>query len=193
MLALIGGSAATILDSYAQKMVRWPDDFGQPIRLPDGFTVDVRLEDEAMTADGARGGGFRSIARVSWQLSQDGRVVERQEGHSVYRDDRPPAVGDRGPVRLMCEILDYRYARYASGSTQMIHPFIHRGLLRDIQVWLPAIDYAAAAPADGASPMASARRVTTVPVVLKVYPLISLLWIGLVLALLGALLRRLAA
>jgi cytochrome c biogenesis factor len=41
--------------------------------------------------------------------------------------------------------------------------------------------------------MASARRATTVPVVLKVYPLISLLWIGLVLALLGALLRRLAA
>ena len=46
VLALIGGSAATILDSYAQKMITWPDDFRQPIRLPDGFTVSVRIEDE---------------------------------------------------------------------------------------------------------------------------------------------------
>jgi cytochrome c-type biogenesis protein CcmF len=193
MLALLGASAATILDSYAQKMITWPDDFGQPIRLPDGFTVDVHLEDDALAPDGARGGGFRSIAKVSWRLSQDGRLLERQEGHSVYRDDRPPAAGDRGPVRLMCEILDYRYARYASGTTQMIHPFIHRGLLRDVQVWLPAIDYTAGLAAGGASPAAITRQVTMVPVVLKVYPLISLLWVGLALALLGALVRRLVA
>ena len=141
-----------------------------------------------MSPDGARGGGFRSIARVGWQLAQGGRVIESEEGHSVYRDDRPPAAGDRGPVRLMCEILDYRYARYAGGETQMIHPFIHRGLLRDVQVWLPALDYAAG----GTSPTATTRQVTTVPVVLKVYPLIGLLWIGLGLALLGALIRRLA-
>jgi cytochrome c-type biogenesis protein CcmF len=119
-------------------------------------------------------------------------VVERQEGHSVYRDERPPTAGDRGPVRLMCEILGYRYARYASGATQMMHPFIHRGLLRDVQVWLPAIDYTAGSAAPGARPAAT-RRVTTVPVVLKVYPLISLLWLGLALALLGALIRRLTA
>ncbi len=193
MLALFGGSAATILNSYAQKMITWPDDFGQPIRLADGFTVDVRLEDERLGADGARGGGFRSIARVGWQLSQDGRIIEREEGHSVYRDDRPPASGDRGPVRLMCEILDYRYARYTGGATQMIHPFIHRGLLRDVQVWLPAIDYAAGLAAGGASPTTINREITTVPVVLKVYPLIGLLWIGLALTLLGALVRCLAA
>jgi cytochrome c-type biogenesis protein CcmF len=165
----------------------------QPIRVPDGFTVSVRLEDETLAAGGARGGGFRSIARVGWQLSRDGRIIESQKGHSVYRDDRPPAAGERGPVRLMCEILDYRYARYASGATQMIHPFIHRSLLQDVQVWLPAIDYAASLPAHRAEPPAAARQVTIVPVVLNVYPLISLLWIGLGLALLGALIRRLAA
>ena len=41
----------------------------------------------------------------------------------------------------MCEILDYRYARYVSDSDQMIHPFIHRGAWRDVQVWLPAIEH----------------------------------------------------
>ena len=192
VLALIGGSAATILNSYAQKMITWPDDFDRPIRLPDGFTVSVRLEGETETPDGARGGGFRSVARLGWELAQDSRVIESEEGHSVYRDDRPPAAGDRGPVRLMCEILDYRYARYAGGETQMIHPFIHRGLLRDVQVWLPALDYATGLAAGGAAAAATSRQLTTVPVVLKVYPLISLLWIGLAFVLLGALMRRLA-
>ena len=74
----------------------------------------------------------------------------------------------------------------------MIHSFIHRGLLRDGQVWLPAIDYAADLAAGGASSTATNQQVTTVPVVHKVYLLISLLWIGLALALLGAL-RRLTA
>jgi cytochrome c-type biogenesis protein CcmF len=81
-------------------------------------------------------------------------------------------------VRLLCEILDYRYARYTSGATQMIHPFIHRGAWRDVQVWLPPIEYEMA---DGVA----ARRASTVPVVLKVYPLMSWLWGGLALMLAG--------
>jgi len=32
----------------------------------------------------------------------------------------------------MCEILDYRYARTLSGASQMIDPYIHRGLWRDV-------------------------------------------------------------
>jgi cytochrome c-type biogenesis protein CcmF len=86
----------------------------------------------------------------------------------------------------MCEILDYRYARYVSGDAEMIHPFIHRRLWRDVQLWLPAIDYAAA---PGGAVAADARRATTVPVVLKVYPMALWLWLGLGLALGGAALR----
>jgi cytochrome c-type biogenesis protein CcmF len=189
MLALIGGTAATVFDRYAQKMVRYPDDFGRPLLLPDGYTVTVWLEDDAVAPDGARGEGFRSVARVGWQLADDGRVIHAGEGHAVYRDDRPPASGEKGPVRLMCEILDYRYARYVSGDAEMIHPLIHRGLWRDVQVWLPAIDYSAFQ--DGEE-MVEARRATTVPVVLKVYPLVGWLWVGLGLALGGAAIRLVA-
>jgi cytochrome c-type biogenesis protein CcmF len=165
-----------LLDSYAQNTVAVPG-FEQPLALPDGYTVTFALDDVDLEPDGSRGAGFRSVARVGWRLERDGEVLAA-EGHSVYRDARPPARGGQGPVRLMCEILDYRYARYVSGTEQMIHPFIHRGLWRDVQIWVPA--FTGLPDADG---MLAERNV---PVVLKVYPLIGWLWIGLVLAVLGA-------
>ena len=161
-------------------MVLYPEDFSRPIAFPDGFTLSVALEEDGLLPDGGHGPGFRSIGRVAWQLERDGEIVEAANGHAVYRDERPPLAGAYGPVRLMCEILDYRYARYASGSGQMIHPFIHRGAWRDVQVWLPAIEYAQASK-DGTL----ARRATTVPLVLKVYPLMSWLWGGLAAMLAG--------
>lgn len=180
VVALVAGTAATVFDSYAQRMVAYPEDFGEPISFPDGFWLSVSLEEDGLRADGARGDGFRAIGRVAWQLERDGVVLEAANGHAVYRDDRSPLAGDYGAVRLMCEILDYRYARYVSDSTQMIHPFIDRGPWRDVQVWLPAIEYERSA--DDETP---ARRATTVPVVLKIYPLMSWLWIGLGLMLVG--------
>ena len=178
IVALVAGTAATVFDSYAQRMVAYPQDFGAPIRFPDGFTLSVALAQDGALADGGRGAGFRSVGRVAWQLERGGAVVEAAEGHAIYRDERAPLAGEHGAVRLMCEILDYRYARYRSGATQMIHPFIHRGAWRDVQVWLPPIEYEVA---DGVA----ARRASTVPVVLKVYPLMSWLWGGLALMLAG--------
>jgi cytochrome c-type biogenesis protein CcmF len=178
VVALVAGTAATVFDSYTQRMVAYPEDFGAPIRFPDGFALSVALEENGAHADGGRGPGFRSIGQVAWRLERDGRTIDAATGHAVYRDDRPPAAGEHGPVRLMCEILDYRYARYASEAGQMIHPFIHRGPWRDVQVWLPAVAHGEAA--DGAAPARGA-----VPLVLKVYPLMSWLWVGLAMMLAG--------
>jgi len=190
MIALVAGVAATVLDSYAQKVLSYPEDFGRPLRFPDGFSVTVWLGEEAFVDDGgpAMGGagGFRSVAEVAWQLERAGTVVEQRRGHSVYRDDRPPAAGGQGPVRLMCELVDYRYARYLGGARRMIHPFIHRGLWRDVQVWFPAVEYGPAPEAAGAGALAAARQASKVPVVLKVFPLLSWVWIGLLSALGGA-------
>jgi cytochrome c-type biogenesis protein CcmF len=186
VVALIAGTAATVFDSYAQRMIAYPEDFGGQIRFPDGFALSVTLENDGIHADGGRG-GFRSIGQVAWQLERQGEIIEAAGGHAVYRDERPPVAGEYGPVRLMCEILDYRYARYASDSSQMIHPFIHRGAWRDVQVWLPAVEYGPGSDGD-----APARRVTTVPLVLKVYPLMSWLWVGLALMLAGVAWRLVA-
>jgi cytochrome c-type biogenesis protein CcmF len=186
IVALVAGTAATVFDSYAQRMVAYPEEFGAPIGFPDGFTLSVALAQDGAHADGGRGPGFRAVGRVAWQLERDGAVVEAAQGHAVYRDERAPLAGEHGAVRLMCEILDYRYARYRSADGQMIHPFIHRGAWQDVQVWLPAVEYAAA---DGGA----VRQASTVPVELKVYTLMSWLWGGLALMLAGVAWRFAAA
>ncbi|MGI9412158.1 MAG: hypothetical protein ACR2PM_00710, partial [Hyphomicrobiales bacterium] len=173
-IALVAGLVATVFDSYAQRTVRLPDALNAPIEFPDGYALEISMTKTERGADGGLGKAtFRSIARVGWALSRDGKIVRSDGGHAVYRDDRPAAERSLGTVRLMCEIVDYRYARYVSDSRQMIHPFISRGLWQDVQVWLPALGGTAS---DG---------VQAVPMVLKVFPLMSWVWIGLVLAVAG--------
>ena len=176
VLAVISGATATVFDSYAQKMIEYPRDLGKPLLFPGGYSVTISIEEDGYTDAGA----FQSVARVGWGLERDGEVVERREGHAIFRDDRPPVRGEQGPIRLMCEILDYRYARYVTDNSRIMHPFIHRGLWRDVQVWFPAVDYRAGL--EGAPD----PRPTRVPVVLKIYPMMTWLWAGLALALAGA-------
>jgi cytochrome c-type biogenesis protein CcmF len=80
----------------------------------------------------------------------------------------------------MCEILDYRYARYADKSGRIMHPFIHRGLWRDVQVWFPSPEFTTGT---SGRPEPQPGRL---PVVLKTYPMMTWLWIGLAMALAGA-------
>jgi cytochrome c-type biogenesis protein CcmF len=188
-MALIAGTGATVFDTYAQKIIHYPDDFGSPIRFPDGYAVTVRLDGEGIPNDGGRG-SFRAVAQVGWTLHKDESLVERAEGHTVYRDGRAPLSKELGPVRLMCEILDYRYARFVSDEQQMIHPFIHRGLWQDVQIWFPAIGYTPEARIAGPGP--KTRAVADAPVVLKTYPLMFWLWVGLGCTLGGMLLLVLA-
>jgi cytochrome c-type biogenesis protein CcmF len=191
VMAVAAATAALVFDGYAQRIIDYPEDFGAPLRFPGGYAVTVALEGESSAPDGARGGGFNAIAKVGWSLEREGRVLESRQGHAVYRDDRAPLTGGRNPVRLMCEMLDYRYARFASDTTQMIHPFIHRGLWRDVQIWFPAVAYDAQAAAPGSPQLAALRRPSQAPVVLKVYPLVTWLWLGLGLVMAGAAARTL--
>ena len=64
----------------------------------------------------------------------------------------------------------------------MIDPFIHRGLWRDVQVWLPALEYRV----EGDGDMSELRAPSTVPVVLKIYPMMTWMWLGLAIAIIGA-------
>jgi cytochrome c-type biogenesis protein CcmF len=190
VVALLAAIVASVFDLYNWRQLRFPDDFEKPIRFPWGYEVTVAVDHEALVADGARtgaaDGGFRAVARVRWSLARDGATIESADGEAVYRDARAPPLRGLGPVRLMCEILDYRYARTVSGDVQMIDPFIHRGLWRDVQVWLPAVEYRREAEASDTSGLAALRAPSTVPVVLKIFPMMTWLWVGLVVAWLGA-------
>ncbi len=138
---------ATVLDSYAQRMLRWPDDFDRPLSLADGISVTV---------------GRGEVAWSSTEASGAGNVG--------YVD--AVSAAERGPVRIMCEILDYRYARFAGGSAQMITPHIDRDLWRDVQVWVGTADPTAAT--------------AEIPLVVKVYPMVTWVWLGFATAVLAA-------
>ncbi|CUW39594.1 putative Cytochrome c-type biogenesis protein CcmF (modular protein) [Magnetospirillum sp. XM-1] len=161
-VALAALLAATVFDGIAQRIIRWPDQAGALVALPDGQSVGIFPP----------AAGAPATARAVWRLERDGVETERAEGLVHVRDDTPFPAGQRGSQRMVCEILDYRYARQISGRGHMIDPFIHRGLWRDVQVWLPALD-------SGAS--------HDLPVVVKTFPLVSWLWGGLALTLLSAL------
>lgn len=183
-IAIASAAVGTIFDSYAQKTVQFPQDFGKPLPFPDGYSVALTLLDYGATADGGRGvlgpGGFQAVAEASWSLKRGDSILVEQAGHTLFRDARPPPPGGAGPVRLICEMLDYRYARYIDGSARIMHPFIHRGLWRDVQIWFPSPEFRD--EGDG-----SVRpQVGPVPVVLKTYPMMTWLWLGLALMLVGA-------
>lgn len=179
VIALIGALAATVLDSYSQRIVALPSGLAKPIDFPGGYRLQIGVIESGRTADGARASdsAFRSIAEVSWALIRDGTAVAQQSGHAVYRDERPPYSNEVGAVRLMCEMIDYRYARYLSESEQIIHPLISRGLWRDVQIWVPAVS---GPKAVGRGPVQG-----SLPVILKVFPLMSFVWLGLAVTLLG--------
>ncbi len=180
VMALVGGLTATIFDSFAQRFVDLPDAVGKTLAFPGGYSVSIAGLDNRPAEDGARKAGanhgFQTIGQVAWSLNRNGQTIDGGSGHTVYRDGRKDIDSGPGALRLMCEAIDYRFARYRSGDSQMIHPLISRGLLRDVQIWLPAV-----------LPMNSeAVAGRPAPVVLKIFPLMSLVWLGLALSLLGA-------
>ncbi|MDH3740318.1 MAG: cytochrome c biogenesis protein CcsA [Hyphomicrobiales bacterium] len=180
VMALFGGLSSTIFDSYSQRLIDLPQAVGQTQTFAGGYNVTIGSIASGQARDGGRAtgpaGAFQTIGEVSWSLQQDGQQIDGGRGHTVYRDSRVATAGGTGAVRLMCEAVDYRFARYRSGDGQMIHPLISRGLLRDVQVWLPA-----AIPGGLKS-----KTKMQVPVVLKIYPLISLVWAGLIVCIAGA-------
>ena len=179
MLALIGALAATVLDSYTQRALHYPQDFGTAQRFADGYTLQIDIIKEHTFSDGARSDSeeaFQAINTVQLYIQEQDAIAAI--GNTVYRDQRQPLTNTKGPVRQLCEILDYRYARYVADGRYRLDPFIVRGFWRDIQVWVPPLDYARQTGAD--------RLPGKITVVIKTYPLLSLLWLGLTLALIGA-------
>lgn len=177
-VALAAGVVATVLDSYDQRIVQYPGGLDERVTFPGGYSLKIALAGAQAEPDGGLGSDtFHAVAGVDWRLDRDGRTIAAGDGHTVYRDDRPRSTRVPGSMRLVCEIVDYRYARYLSDGRQMIHPLISRGLWRDVQVWFPAASVAA----DGSVPQTD----VALPVVLKVFPLLSWVWVGLVVAIGG--------
>lgn len=172
VLALVGGFAATALNTYqaiqidAEKLQSWS-------RLPNGMAVRVSLASPALEYS-----GYRAVAQV--EVRAEGDVAT---GHALFLDGRRQPPGYQGPVRQLCEILDYRYARYTGGPHYLLDPFVTHGLLEDRQVWVPA---SASLMQQSSSDGSEAPTL----IVMRSYPLVSLVWLGLWCMVAGGLLAQ---
>ncbi|QRY82490.1 cytochrome c biogenesis protein CcsA [Pseudomonas sp. PDNC002] len=168
VIALVGGLAATALNSYQQITIPPGTSFEQWHSVIGG--MQLRVLPDASRPDFS---GYHAVARV--ELQEGGRTLA---GHALFQDSRgnPPAY--QGPVRQLCEILDYHYARFASDRGYVLHPFIIRGWGSDLQVWVPASPRLLKQSGDEIESVVVVRR----------FPFLSLVWVGLLAMLFGALL-----
>ena len=184
VVALIAVITATVLDSYVQSVFIYPEDFKTPKRLPDGYSVMIDLDEASFQADGGRGDSgqaFRAVSSVDLHIDRAGAPLEIVNGKVIYRHDQKPLEGETGPVRQLCQVLDYRYARYVSGPTYIVDPFIHRSIWHDTQLWVsPVFEANSLSAAHVSNPVQAT-------IVIRSYPLLSGLWIGLVATLAAAL------
>lgn len=171
VVALVGGLTATILNSYTPLLVPPSDDPGQWHQV--SANMDLRVTPQSHAQDYS---GYKAVALV--EMRQGDNLLS---GQALFQDSRhlPPAY--QGPVRQLCELLDYRYARHAGDRGYLLHPFIIRGWDADVQVWVPATPrllQAQGAGGSGAQTLLVVRR----------YPLVSCVWMGLLAMLVGMLL-----
>ncbi|ENO82519.1 cytochrome c-type biogenesis protein CcmF, partial [Thauera linaloolentis 47Lol = DSM 12138] len=190
-LMLWGGLMATALNTYSQHELV-PEAAGSTGWVKDRHGYTFRLADVRFgEADdgGRRGeGGVRALTTVEVR----GARGEIMDGQTLYRDSRSPPERYDGPMRQVCELLDYRYARHVTTPGYLLDPLIDHGWGRSVQFWISP-----AALAEAAESASAAGGPPVVVAVVKVFPFVSLLWSGLVLAGLGgawlALLPRRAA
>ncbi len=167
VIALVGGLAATALNSYQQISIPPGTSFEQWHAVIGG--MQMRVSPDSSRPDFS---GYHAVAKV--ELRDGERTLA---GHALFQDSRgnPPAY--QGPVRQLCEILDYHYARFASDRGYVLHPFIVRGWRGDLQIWVPASARLLNQPGDDIESVVVVRR----------FPFLSLVWIGLLTMLFGAL------
>ncbi|QID16179.1 cytochrome c biogenesis protein CcsA [Nitrogeniibacter mangrovi] len=175
ILALWGGLMATALNGYSQHRIEVGEDWvhgyrGYQLRITE---VAVERGDDG----GARVSPSPYRAAATIEVKRPGRP--RVSGQALYRDSRSALENYSGPVRQICEILDYRYSRYASVPGYVLHPFIEHGWGRDVQLWVNPAAIVAGLGDAGAS-----REVVAV---LRIFPFASWLWIGLTLMALASL------
>ncbi|WP_230970886.1 cytochrome c biogenesis protein CcsA [Nitrogeniibacter aestuarii] len=168
VIALWGGLLATAMNAYGQQRIEVGSDWAHVVR---GYQLRIADVEVSRGDDGGAWsdqGPYFAMASIEL-MTPDARQVQ---GHALYRDSRSAMANDSGPVRQICEILDYRFARYANVSGYVLHPFISRSWMSDTQLWVNPAALINVADGGDAPPVVA---------VLRVFPFASLLWLGLVL------------
>ncbi len=175
MLMLWGGLLSTALNSHSEHQIRLDGDASA--WLADRHGHEFRIAD--VRIDAAADGGLRAAASIRALTrievrSADGRLLD---GQTLYRDDRTAPERYSGPLRQTCELLDYRYARHVATGAWLLQPMIDHRWSRSVQFWVSPAAIVNASEGLAADPVAT--------VMVKVFPFSSLLWTGLIVAVLG--------
>lgn len=176
VIMFFGGMVAIGLNGYSQHELILDGAQTPWVQSPRGYAF--RLADMQLSSSAGDGGwqdvqGIRAVTTVQ-VVGPDGRV---RDGQTLYRDSRAPSERFNGPVRQMCEFLDYRYARHVMTPGYLLDPLIDQGWARSVQFWISPADILGVTGASTAS--------GKVVAVVKVFPLMSLLWLGLAVTLCG--------
>lgn len=186
VVMLWGGLISIALNTYSQHELPAADLLAgqhRPVQadwLTDRQGFSFRVGEISI---GAVSDGGRNVAHAIQALSTveirdpEGRLIA---GETLYRDDRSTAQRYGGPLRQVCELLDYRYARHLGTPGYLLDPLISHQWGRSVQFWLSPAAVALSGDETGAQP-------PLVVAVIKVFPFLSLLWLGLGLTLAGAL------
>ncbi|MDX9884157.1 cytochrome c biogenesis protein CcsA [Thauera sp.] len=175
-LALWGGLLATALNSYTQHEIRFDGAQTGWAQARHGYAfriADVRV---SSVRDGGvnASNGVQALTAIEVR-SPAGEVLD---GQTLYRDSRAPPERYDGPLRQVCELLDYRYARHMGAPGYLLQPLIDQGWASAVQFWV--------SPAAVVESLADRQGGAEVIVVVKVFPFLSLLWSGLLLVLFGS-------
>lgn len=178
VLALVGGTVAGSLDSAQQRQLELPRDYGERFAVGPELQFTLAAPQWRSAADGGaeHAHSYRALSTLSLAFdSQRWPAGQQVADTTVYRDSRRSPHGEAGSsFRQRCLVLDHRFARHLDRPGLMIDPVIHRALISDVQVWLPAPP-----PRHDAAPQ---ERL----LIVREFPLLSLLWAGWVLMLAGA-------
>lgn len=171
VLALVGGVTSVVLNSYTPVVVPAAADLQTWQKVSPGLEVKVVPE-----RSGVDIAGYRALAKV--QVRENGKMVQ---GHALFEDNRKLPPGFQGAARQLCEIVDYRYGRFVSdpdNSGYMLQPFVLHRFPEQVQVWVTASPRLLGPQAlDEGEILLVERR----------YPLVAVLWVGLLMMFAGAL------
>ena len=179
VLMLWGGMMAIALNSYSQHELMPAGGLGEAstgwVKDRHGYTFRLAGIQLGAADDGGRRGedGIRAVTTVEVR-GEHGEILD---GQTLYRDNRSLPERYDGPMRQVCELLDYRYARHVTTPGYLLDPLIDHGWGRSVQFWISPAALLEANTAGGQPPVVVA--------VVKVFPFMSLLWVGLVVAALG--------